>query len=270
MDNLQFIICSILLIYLLFAGYLFFFQRSIIYVPSKQMGTPQNYGLNKANEVKLTTPDNIKIIAWHIFKDKNRPTLLYFHGNAGNLGDRAIKIQEFVNNGFNVFALSYRGYGKSAGEPSEEGLYFDARTAIEYLINNNTPENKMVFYGESLGSGVAVQMATEYDPAAIILEAPYTSLGDRGAELYPYIPVKLLIQDTFNSKEKIGDVTTATLIFHGERDDVMPIEHGRKILELANEPKEAHFFEHYAHNDFDSSELAQLAIEFVKKHLTRD
>lgn len=258
----------IILIFIGYAGinaYLYFFQRSILYLPVKELSEPKNYGLHETSSVRLKTADSLNITAWYTAPKHNEPTLLYLHGNAGNLGDRTEKLEAMAGQGFGILAVSWRGYGTSEGAPTEEGLYNDARAALQYLLDNGTKLENIVLYGESLGTGIAIQMATEYNARALILEAPYTSISSRAAELYPYIPVKLLLKDHFNSIDKIGNVHIPVLIFHGYRDTVMPIHHGRKILEAANEPKEARFFDNVGHTDFDLQEISKITHDFVMK-----
>ncbi len=244
-------------------AYLYFCQRSILYLPVKEMAEPKNYGLYDTQEIHLTTKDGVKIIAWYKKPKHNEPIMVYFQGNKGNLGDRVEKLNEYINTGMGMLAVSWRGYGGSEGSPSEEGLYNDARAAIDYLTTSGVPLKDIFLYGESLGTGIAVQMATEYDTKALVLEAPYTSISTKGAELYPYIPVKLLLKDHFDSIDKIGKVKVPVMIFHGYLDQVMPIIHGRKMLQAANEPKQMRIFDHVGHTDFDFKEIARLTHDFV-------
>ena len=263
MQTIFFTISICLFCYASICAYLYISQRNLIYVPEKEIESPENYGLHHVHQITLTTEDNLRITAWYAKAEDNNPTIIYLHGNAGNLGDRAEKITHFTNTGMGLLAVSYRGYGRSEGSPSEQGLYKDARAAIKYLIQQGIKISDIILYGESLGSGVAVQMATEYQVKAIVLEAPYTSISNRASELYPYIPVKLLLKDTFNSIDKIDNTQAATLIFHGYLDEVMPIEHGKKMLHQANEPKEAHFFKNIGHTDFDLKEITQIMQKFI-------
>lgn len=266
MSMLLNILLAVILIYAGINAYLYFFQRSILYLPVKEMSGPKNYGIYDSEEVCLNTDDGVNITAWYIAPKRNEPVMLYLHGNAGNLGDRTEKLQAFLDKGFGMLAVSWRGFGPSDGYPNEEGLYHDARAALKYLVNLKLDiKNDIFVYGESLGSGVAVQLATENDFRAIILEAPYTSISNRAAELYPYIPVKLLLKDHFKSIDKIASVNSPVLIFHGYLDEVMPISHGRRMLEAANEPKEARFFENIGHTDFNFQEIANFTYDFVRK-----
>jgi hypothetical protein len=238
----------------------------MLYKPSQQLSLPKNYGMYQTELVKLTTSDGKTILSWYTPPKNGNPIMLYFHGNAGNLSHRSEKLKTFIKNtnGYGQLAVSWRGYGGSEGEPTEQGLYNDARAAIEFLLKKGHSINNIFIYGESLGTGVAIQMATEYDIKAVILEAPYTSVENRAAELYPYVPVRFIIKDRFRTIDKIKSVNAPILIFHGYLDKVMPISHGTKILEAANEPKEARFYENVGHTDFNLDEISKLTYEFVE------
>ncbi|MBY0408120.1 MAG: alpha/beta hydrolase, partial [Rickettsiales bacterium] len=199
------------------------------------------------------------------------PTIVYFHGNASHMGNRAGKYQAFADKGFGVLAVSYRGYGKSTGAPTELGLYEDARAALAYVSENlHTPLSQVLIYGESLGSGVAVQMACEHEIGALVLEAAYLSVAQRAAELYPYIPVNWLIKDGFHSIRKIGKVKAPLLLFHGELDETIPFAHGKALFEAAPSVKQSHYFPHVGHNDFDSALISEHVLGFaIAHHLIR-
>jgi hypothetical protein len=266
MNFIFYVFVAIVIIYIMINCYLYVFQRKILYLPVQEMAKPYNYGMEDTENIILKTTDSIDIVAWHKNPEEGRPVMIYLHGNAGNLGDRAEKLKFFTQKGMGLLAVSWRGFGGSKGFPSEEGLYNDARAAIDYLLNSGIANKDIFIYGESLGTGVAVQLATEYKIRSIVLEAPYTSIANRAAELYPYIFVKLLLKDHYSSIDKISLVKVPVLIFHGYLDEVMPISHGRKILNMANEPKEARFFENKGHTDFDFSELANFTYDFVEKY----
>ena len=229
------------------------------------MEEPASYNLHNTKQIQIKTIDGLNIIAWYKAPENAQPVMLYLHGNAGNLGGRINKIRTFTNQGFGQLALSWRGYGSSGGYPSEEGLYNDARAAIQFLLDSDIKLHDIFIYGESLGTGVAVQMGMEYKVRNLILEAPYTSIANRAAELYPYFPVKFLLKDRFESIDKISSINIPVLIFHGYADNVMPIEHGKALFNKANEPKEAVFFQNTGHSDFDLNKLAQLTYEFVHR-----
>ena len=243
------------------------FQRQLLYLPDKNLGTPEQYGLSGFSEEFIKTPDGISIQTWYKTAQKNMPTILYFHGNASHMGNRAGIYSALAGKGFGVMAISYRGYGKSEGAPSEQGLYTDGRAAISFLTNTKKiPLGNIIIYGESLGTGVTTQMATEYEVGAIALQAPYTSISGRAAEIYFFLPVKLVMFDHFNSLSRISKIKSPLLILHGELDDTIPIRHGKAIFAAANQPKEAIFFPDVGHNNFDSATIAGDVFEFAKKY----
>lgn len=260
------IITILLVVYLMLCLTLYVAQRKLLYIPSHDLLTPEHYGIKNIHAITFSTEDGITLTSWFKKPETDEPVILYFHGNAGHLGDRSEKYQRFADAGFGLLALSYRGYGTSQGKPSEKGLYHDARAAINYLASQNIPSKQIILYGESLGSGVAVQMATEYDIRAIVLEAPYTSVANRAQELYPYVPAKWLLKDKFNSIKKIKQVNAPLLIFHGKMDNVIPFRHGMTLFDAANTPKEKITFDHTGHTDFDSHTLIKHIGMFLDSH----
>lgn len=247
--------------YIAIIAYMFFFQRTLLYHPDKDMRLPSYYGLDM-QAIALLAEDKTEITAWYKEK-KGKPYIVYFHGNAGNLGLRSEDLKAFINEEFGVLAISYRGFGTSSGSPTEEGLYQDARAAITFLKKSGVAEKDMVLYGESLGTGIATKMATEINARALILEAPYTSIAKRAREIYPFIPVELLVEDNFESIEKIKTVRIPVLIMHGEIDNVMPVHHGKAVYAAANEPRKIIFFSNNGHNNKNVEEIAKLVKEFI-------
>lgn len=243
------------------------FQRELLYFPVATMGKPASYGVQGAEVLTLKSQDGTQVIAWYIPPQEGKPLVVYFHGNGGNLGSRPHKLQAITKQGMGVLALSYRGYGGSEGEPSEQGLYQDARAAIRYALENlKLSQDRLILYGESLGSGVAVQMAAEIKVALVVLEAPFTSAVDRGAELYPWVPVRLLMLDRFESSKKIKKVHAPVLFFHNTGDAVIPIAQGRKLYAEALPPKRALWFHAQGHIKFNWDRLAKEVLEYYIKH----
>lgn len=268
MSIFSFIILLAAIIYLGILGYLYFFQRSILYKPEHHMENPAHYGLENVEQLQLKTADNITITAWYSPPPSpEAPVIAYFHGNAGTLADRSEKLSLLIKQGAGVMALSYRGYAGGEGSPSEQGLYEDARTVIHYLLNHNIPVEKIALYGESLGTGVAVQMATEFKVKALILEAPYTSIARKAGELYPYIPVNLLLKDHFNNISKITQIHCPILVMHGEKDQTIPVTHGKTLYAAATGKKELHLYPDTGHADFNLHEITQVTTTFVMNHL---
>lgn len=264
---MTYLLVSIVIIYAAFAGSMYVFQRNLMYMPDTKIEKPEHYGLIGFEDIRLRTSDGISVQAWYAEAAPGFPTICYYHGNASHIGNRAGKFAAFVDKGFGVLALSYRGYGKSEGSPFEDGLYNDARAALQYLTETKRiPYNQIILFGESLGTGVAVQMASEHNVAALVLEAPYTSVVNRAAEIYYYVPVRLLIKDHYDSIGKIARVKAPVLIFHGDLDQTIPVAHGKALLDAAPGTKRAYFFPQVAHNDFDSRLLSEHVLAFAKEH----
>lgn len=243
------------------------FQKRFLYFPDRQIGSPEQYGLHGFTEHILKGEDGITVQSWFKGPAVGMPVILYFHGNASHMGNRAGIYSALAGQGFGVASISYRGYGKSEGAPSEQGLYSDGRTAIRFLTEDKgIPLSNIILYGESLGTGVAVQMATEYRVGGLILQAPYTSVVGRAAEIYFFIPVRKVLREHFNSLDKISMVKSPLLIIHGALDMTIPIRHGKILLENANHPKESVFFDDVGHNNFDSGAIAMNVLDFAKRH----
>ena len=263
--NMTNFIITMLVLYVAMVTAMAVFQRKLLYLPDTIIASPEQYGLYGFTDGFIKTADGLSIQTWYHPAKTGMPTVIYFHGNASHLGNRVGIYSALAENCFGVIAVSYSGYGKSEGSPSEQGLYTDGRAAISFIKDDQKiPLSRIILFGESLGSGVAVQMATEYKIGGLVLQAPYTSIVERAAEIYWFAPVKFIMLDKFNSIDKIGKVQAPLLIFHGEADPTIPISHGKAMLAAANEPKHAVFFPEVEHNNFDSSIIAQRVLEFAK------
>ena len=255
-------------VYVVFVAALYVFQRNLMYMPDTSVPSTVHSGVPEMQPVTLETEDGLKLLAWYRAVE-GQPVVVYFHGNAGNIGDRGFKARPYLDAGFGVLLVSYRGYGGNRGSPTEEGLYADARAALDFLKAQDVAPERTVIYGESLGTGVAVQMASELGPenpaAALVLEAPFTSMGDVAAHHYPYVPARWLIRDHFDSAAKIAGINTPVLIVHGDRDRTIPIKFGRMLFEAAVEPKESRWLEGANHNDLYDFGAAEVVIEFVRR-----
>ena len=195
----------------------------MMYFPDRAHSTPAQAGLSQAQEVELKAADGEYSLAWHIAPRGDRTVILYFHGNGGALRDRVERFGKLARDGFGLVALEYRGYGGNTGTPTEAGLIADAEAAYAYAAARY-PAKQIVLWGESLGSGVAVALATRKPVARVILEAPFTSAVAVAAAHYWYLPVGLLMKDQFRSDAVIGNVTAPVLILHGARDQVVPFD----------------------------------------------
>ena len=247
-------------------GALAVFQRHLMYFPDTDKPDPAEFGVPEMGEVVLNTGDGLDLMAWYRApRSAALPVILYFHGNAGHIGFRAAKVRPYIDAGFGVLLVSYRGYGGNPGSPTEEGLYQDGRAAVAFVAGEGIAARRTVFYGESLGSGVAVQLAIEGSPGAVVLEAPFTSAADIAAKQYPFVPVRYLVWDRFDSMEKIGDVRAPLFFIHGERDRIVPVANGRKLFTAAPDPKTARYLAEAGHNDLYMHGAAEEVIGFIRK-----
>jgi len=239
--NLLLLFQIIILVYFVILIFLYFYQRNLMYHPNEN-----NYFGDKISvdveKVKVNTDDNIELLGWFHEKDLGKyKTILFFHGNAGSLENRIHKLNHFREMNVNFLIIAWRGFSGNKGKPSEKGLYQDGKSALNWLINKGVKEENIIIYGESLGTGVATHLSQNKNFAGIILETPFTSMIDAAKSFYPYIPVGLLLKDKFDNKTKIKNVRAPVLIMHGEADQIVPFFMGKKIYEIANEPKYSYF-----------------------------
>lgn len=242
---------SVLLAVVALSGVMALKEPSLIYFPSRELiATPAQAGMAYEDRW-LTTEDGVTLHAWYIPNPSARHTVLDFHGNAGNLSDRVPLYARWHRLGLAVFALDYRGYGRSQGAPSERGLYRDARAAWNELTGAlAVSPARVVVAGRSLGSGPAVQLATEVRPAGLVLESPLTNIPEMARVVYPFLPVSLLVRSRFDNLRKIRDVACPVLVIHAEHDEIIPQAMGRRLFEAAHEPKQWASLRG-GHNDFD-------------------
>jgi uncharacterized protein len=243
------------------------FESRFIYFPSKypegdwrvrEPRAVEGRAAARFEDVWLTARDGVRLHAWHAAPVAGRAgalepvrtdrALLYLHGNAGNVSHRRAIVEDFASLPAQVLALDYRGYGRSEGAPSEEGLYRDARAAFEYLTRaRGVPANRVVIYGESLGGAVAVDLASKVQPCALVVQSGFTSIADMAAEVMPFVP-RFIIRTKMNSLEKIARVRAPVLVVHSPADEVVPYRLGRKLYEAAPEPKRFHEIRNAPHN----------------------
>lgn len=263
---------AVAVFYAALVGGLFVLQRQLIYLPMAEAPSRQQAGLQDMREVVLATSDGLALNAWYR-AGNGRPTIVYFHGNAGHIGHRGGKVRPFLDAGWGMMLVEYRGYGGNPGSPAEEGLYADGRAALAFLEKEGVDPGALVLYGESLGSGVAVRLAAERGPVrpvgALVLEAPFTSIPDVAATHYPFVPARWLVRDRFDSEAMIAEVRAPLLVVQGERDRVVPIRLGRRLFEAARDPKEARWIADADHNDLFDHGVAALVIEFLERRLGR-
>ena len=253
--------------YLGLLAVLFVFQRQLIYVPDARRADLATVGAAELMEaVSLTAADGLSTVSWYrASANPERPVLVLFQGNAGNIGDRLHKVATFVREGWGGMLVGYRGYGGNAGKPTESGLYADARAALRFLQEAGVRPERLVLYGESLGSGVATEMALETRARALILEAPFTSIADMAQRRFPFFPARWLVLDRFDTIGKIGRVGVPVLVLHGERDVVTPVDLGRRVYEAAKEPKRLRVFPEAGHVDVFDHGADRAVVEFVEE-----
>ncbi len=257
------------LVVLAAAGYLgalvvlFLTQRAFIFpAPQTVRTSPAAAGFPEAEEHILATADGEKIIIWHVPAKPGHAVILHFPGNGDYLAGLVGRFRNMTSNGTGLVALSYRGYAGSSGKPSEQGLLFDAAAAYGFTAARYATD-RIVVWGFSLGSGVAVALAAEQPIGKLILEAPYTSIADVAAAAFPIVPVRWLIRDQFRSDQRIAHVKVPLLIMHGARDATIPISFGERLFALAHEPKQFVRFPEGGHTDLDNFGAIETAQKFI-------
>jgi fermentation-respiration switch protein FrsA (DUF1100 family) len=243
-------------------------QRRLIYLPLSQTVPPVESVLSRAEEVELETEDRLRLHAWFVPGSKDTAVLV-LNGNAGHRAHRAPLAEALSNKGFSVLLLDYRGYGGNPGSPSEAGLASDARAARAWL--EGRPEvDRITYFGESLGAAVAVSLAMEEPPEALVLRSPFTSLAEVGRVHYPYLPVRLLLWDRYEAIVGVGSLEVPTLVIAGERDGIVPVEQSRAVFEAAREPKRLVVIPGADHNDHEllaGERLVEEVVAFLEEHV---
>ena len=249
MSTLVKILAAAVGVYLLVALIMYMGQRRLMYFPDTVRSLPAQAGLPNVSERVLNTPDGARIVVWYGKARPGQPTLLYFHGNGGGLADRAERFRRFMGQGWGVYMMAYRGYAGSTGYPTEANNVADARRAYDALVQEGVPAGSIILYGESLGTNLATRMAAEKDSAGLILEAPYTSVLDIALTDYPFLPVRLLLSDRYETDKVLPQVKVPLLIIHGKEDGIIPVSMAQKLAKLANEPKRLVIFPEGDHSD---------------------
>ena len=260
---LQFVLL-IFSLYLFVLVFLYFYQRNLLYHPNENNYSGDKISV-KIEKVKIRTSDNIELLGWYHEKNiKDYKTLVFFHGNAGTLENRIHKLNYFQDMNINFLIIAWRGFSGNNGKPSEERLYEDGKSAINWLAKKGVNEKDIVLYGESLGTGVATHLAQNNNYAGVILETPFTSMADAAKIFYPYIPVKLLLKDKFENYKKVKNINSPIIVMHGEIDQIVPFFMGKKMYEIANEPKYSYFTKHDNHMMEYDENLIKALNSFLK------
>lgn len=256
--------------YMLVAVALVFGQRHILYHPNDLVPQPVDFGVPEMTVQRIETSDGYKPLAWWAPpRDKTAPVVVWFHGNGGHLGNRAGRARFLMDAGYGVLMAGYRYNAGAGGSPGEDGLLADARAALEFVRNQGVPLDRIVLYGESLGTGVATAMATEYMAGGLILDMPYSSIADVAQERYWFLPVRLLLLDTFDSEARMAKVRSPVLLMHGLNDRVIPVKFGRKLFAAAPEPKEGHFIPGGTHGNLYRLGAGKIVLDFLERRVAR-
>ena len=226
-------------------------ENSLIFYPTSGIdGTPKELGLSY-EDVYFTTEDGVKLNGWFIPSSAGEFTLLWFHGNAGNISHRLQNIRllhEKVKT--QIFIIDYRGYGRSEGRVSEQGTYKDAEAAFHYLrTQKNIASNRIVLFGRSLGAAMAAHLAVREDALALILETPFSSIREMAKVVFPFLPIGPFLRTKYDVLGKVKQARQPVLVLHGDQDDIVPFALGKKVFEAAPEPKEFYTIRGADHNN---------------------
>jgi alpha-beta hydrolase superfamily lysophospholipase len=262
----RFPLACVLVGYALLAGGMALNQRAFIYVPFTGPTDPVEAGLPHFSRHHITTAEGTPILYWESVHQHNAPSLFYFHGNGGGLHQFTHTLQFLEDQGYHVVAMEYRGYPDAPKGPSETALVADGIALVD-AIRTQYPHDKAIIWGYSLGSGVATQVAASRAPDVLILEAPFTAVVDRAAEMFPFLPAKWLMRDTYLSRVAIRTIHAPVFIMHGDEDLIIPPHHGQELFALANEPKSLGIYKGYAHLNLISSPAYSDAVTFIRDHL---
>ncbi len=266
------LVVGLVIIYAVILATSFIRQRSLMYVPNfpnrAAPPAPADVGL-EMEVVYATTQDGLSLLAWFAPPSTAMPVVVVFHGNAGNLSYRAFIADVFIKKGYGVYLAEYRGYGGNGGTPTETGFYADGRAAIKWIREKGYKDSETIIYGESIGTGVAVQMATEFKPRLLILQSAYSSFAEVAKTRFWFLPVDLMLFDRFDSDKKIGQVSAPVLIIHGEVDNIIPIGLAKTLYEATNEPKTFIALPEASHNDVYEHGAGDKITEWLQQQLRK-
>ncbi len=245
-------------------------QRQLMYFPTAYVPTPGEIGLAPVETVSFETDDGLELNGWFLSASEpsTQVTVLVFNGNAGNRSDRAPLAAALHRQGLQVLLFDYRGYGGNPGSPTESGLAADGRAAQGYVRGRSDVDpSRLVYFGESLGAAVAVGLAVEHPPAALVLRSPFTSMADVARYHYPFLPVRFLLQDTFPSIDRIDRIGSPLLVIAGEDDRIVPTRQSRRLYDAASEPKDLVVVPEADHNDYElvvGDEMIRAVVHFLQ------
>ena len=254
---------TLILIYSTLLVVIFLAQRKLLYEPTQNNYLEENLLSHKVEKIKIPSNDNINLISWYFLKNKNFKTLVFFHGNAGGLENRIYKLNHLSDLNLNYLIFAYRGFSGNNGKPTEEGIYRDSKAVINWLNSKGIKKKDIILYGESLGGAVAIEIAQKENFAGIILESTFTSMIDMGQKYYPIFPVSFLLKDKYETKNKIKNLNSPTLVMHGKKDKIVPFYMGEKIYDLLNTPK----YKYFTNNDDHMMEFNDQLVINIKKFI---
>ena len=258
-------VASAVALYLLLLAVLFFAQRSFLYFPSRSYVPLSEAGVNPAfQEFAVRTSDGIDLRGWYAPATTRPCTIVFFHGNGDSLRTAAPIANPYIAAGYGFLLTTYRGYSGLPGRPTEQGLYNDGRAYMQGLVDRGIASKNILLFGHSLGTGVAVQMALEFQVRGVMLLAPFLSIPRLASVHVPFFPSSFLVLDRFDNESKIGKIHSPLLIANGNQDEVIPPSHGARLYALANQPKEFHSFPGRGHNDaFD--QFAPVSLDWIAR-----
>ena len=247
------------LIYIFICLFIYFYQRNLLYHPGENNYLDEGPLTHKIQKISVNSNDDL--IGWYFLKNKNLKTILFFHGNAGKLDNRIYKLNEFEKMEVNYLIFAYRGFSGNKGKPSELGLYEDALAAKKWLNSREIEDKDIILYGESLGTAIAINLAKDNSFSGMILESPFTSMESLAKQYYPYLPVKILLKDKFNSIEKLNMSKAPLLVMHGKKDKIVPFSMGKKMYSEYKSQKYSYFEENDDHMmDFNENLVRSLRL----------
>jgi uncharacterized protein len=258
------LIGTVAVLYVLILAYLWAAQRNFVFHPSDER--PDLAGSAVAalmRDVSVQGEGGLFLHAWYASAQPSKPTILYFHGNAGTLSGRDERVLPYLRRGYGILLAGYRGYGGNPGTPTEAGLYADGRAHLDWLASQGVPAEQIVLYGESLGAAMAVQLATERRVKALVLEAPFASVLLSARMRFPLFAFDWLIKDKFANIEKIDQVQAPVFIVHGDIDHVTDVKFGRMLFDKAKEPKAGLWPQGAGHNDLLQFGMVDAVTKFL-------
>ena len=243
-------------------------QRGMIFHPDTTRSDPAEADVPEMVPVPLKADDGWPVTGWYAPpRGPNKPTVVFFHGNAGTIASRAFKARALLDAGHGVFLVEYRGYGGTLGRPSEKGLYADGRAVIQWLIGRGVAASRLVLYGESLGSGVAMEMTRLIQPMMVVLECPFTSLPDLAPSFILPGLARLLMLDHFDNLSKMAGLTAPLLVVHGEQDETVPVAMGHALLKAADTIKDGVFLPTAHHGDLWDHGAGEHVLDFIRRRM---